>query len=180
MPYPTVPAVALAVLALVCAGCGGGSAGAPPGTTSNAVTTAPGPPGGAAPAVRRAALRTLDGAPLEVALLGVRDPAEPSAGGAPPEEGRRYVAVELRISNAGGRPYDDTPANGATLRDADGGAWSAGLDDPVTPGFGTLALAAGGSRTGWLTFEIPAGATPRALRFAADGGFGGAATWRLR
>jgi hypothetical protein len=50
----------------------------------------------------------------------------------------------------------------------------------VAPGFGTLTVAAGETRTGWLTFEIPAGATPRSLLFAADGGFGGAVTWRLR
>ncbi|MBJ7455901.1 MAG: DUF4352 domain-containing protein [Thermoleophilia bacterium] len=129
---------------------------------------------------RGAVLRALDGEPLEVALLQVRDPALPSAGGPPPADGHRYVAVELRISNAGEGPYQDTPANGAALRDTAGGEWIAGLDDPVTPGLGSLDVGPGESRAGWLTFEIPAGVTLVTLRFAADGGFGGAATWRLR
>jgi hypothetical protein len=181
MPHRTAAAVALAALVVVCSGCGGGPSG-PSGdaTATTAASTAPEAPPGAVPVPREASIRALDGEPLRVALLGVRDPAPPSEGAAAPEEDRRYVAVELRISNAGQRPYDDTPANGATLRDTAGGEWIAGLDDPVAPGLGALTLAPGDSRTGWLTFEIPAGATPGTLRFAADGGFGGAATWRLR
>lgn len=180
MPCPTLPAAALAALALACSGCGGGAAGPTPATSSPAPATATGPAPAVVRPVRTAHVRGVDGEPLEVALLGVRDPAAASSGGAPPAQGRRYVAVELGIANAGNRPHDDTPANGATLRGANGGVWSAVLDDPVAPGFGTLTVEAGESRTGWLTFEIPAGATAVALRFAADGGFGGAVVWRLR
>lgn len=174
-------AVALSAFAVACSGCGGGGSDPSAGTSAPRAVTAPAePPPGAAPVARGAALRALDGESLEVALLQVRDPALPSAGGPPPAVGRRYVAVELRISNAGERPYQDTPANGAGLRDTAGGEWIASLGDPVAPGLGTLDLAPGESRTGWLTFEVPAGVVLATLRFTADGGFGGAAAWRLR
>lgn len=175
------PAGLAAAAVLLLAGCGSGSgeAGPPPGGSRVSVTApdpATEPAGGFGPPV---AVRALGGTPLRVTLLRVLDPVE-VAGTAPrPAEGHRYVAAELRITDRGAEPHRETPADGTTLLDASGTEWAAGTRDVVGPGFGSATIGPGASRSGWVTFEPPRGARPIRLRFVADGGFGGAAEWRL-
>ena len=83
------------------------------------------------------------------------------------------------ITDRGAEPHRETPADGTTLIDASGAEWAAGTREVVGPGFGSATIGPGASRTGWVTFEVPALARPILLRFVADGGFGGAAEWRL-
>ena len=57
---------------------------------------------------------------------------------------------------------------------------AASIFDPVEPGFGSLKIAPGDTRTGWITFEVPAGTTLRTLQFVTNSGFGSETEWALR
>lgn len=171
--------VAAAILALAGCGSGSGGGGPPPGGSRVSVTApdpATEPSGGFGPPV---AVRALGGEPLGVTLLRVLDPVEVAGTVPPPAEGHRYVGAELRVSDRGAEPHRETPADGTTLIDASGAEWAAGTREVVGPGFGSATIGPGASRTGWVTFEVPGRARPILLRFVADGGFGGAAEWRL-
>lgn len=125
-------------------------------------------------------LTALSGQPVSVTLLSLADPAEPENPSLQPEEGKRFVAAEFRLENTGSEPYDDTPSNGVAVIGTTDAEWSANLFDPVQPGFGSLTVAPGESRTAWITFEVPADANLKAVRFATDSGFGSDTEWSLR
>jgi hypothetical protein len=168
-----VSVVALALIAgLTLSGCGASSSGAAGRTGSSAATK-----GDFGPAVT---LEALNGQPIEVTLLQVEDPATSDDPTLTPGEGKRYVAGEFRLRNTGQEGYADTPSNGTKVIGTTDAEWGANLFDPVAPGFGSLTIAPGTERTGWITFEVPQGVTLRTVRFVTNSGFGSDAEWSLR
>jgi Domain of unknown function (DUF4352) len=116
---------------------------------------------------------------LEITVLKKVD--NPPALGTPPEDGLRLVAVQVRIDNTGTRPYypyvesdvalwDSTShvhdTNGVTATTL--GTWP---DGPIAPG---------ATVTGYLTFEVPAGAQLTRFEWVlSQGGKDAAAYWEL-
>lgn len=115
------------------------------------------------------ALEGSGGLKVDVSLVKVVDPA--GLGESGPTMGR-FVALQLRLTNSGRVRYSDTPADGATLIDAEGQQYTAALiDTAVGTGFGDgIDLDPGGSFLGFLTFDVPSGAVLAKLQLTLDSG----------
>ena len=105
-----------------------------------------------------------DGVSVRVELLEVVDPAESGNEFVQPEQGNRYVAVRLRLTNVGEAVYEDSPSNGATVIDTDDQQFAASFSDAVEPGLGTLTIKQGDRRAGFITVEIPKNAKLRTFK----------------
>ncbi|MBX6767436.1 MAG: DUF4352 domain-containing protein [Actinomadura rubrobrunea] len=100
-----------------------------------------------------------------------------------PEEGHRFVAVQLLLKNVGSVAYDDSPGNGAVLIDTQDQQYNSGLEEVANgPSIGgSVKLAPGSSRKGYIVFSVPAKAEPAKFQFTLDSGFAGqTGEWRLR
>ncbi len=113
----------------------------------------------------------LDGTPLEVTLVGIEDPVTSDNQFIQPDAGNRFVGVRLRIRNQGDAPYDDPPSNGAAVVDGQDVEWDGNVFEAKEPSLGTVTIAPGDSREGWISFEV--GTAPlRTFQWATDSGFG--------
>lgn len=129
-------------------------------------------------------LKGMEGETVKVKLLRVLDPA-PAGEFDTPSSGKRYVGVELQLTNVGAKTYKDSPSNGATMiygasRQADATLLS---DGPCAAnGFASDArIAPGAKRRGCIPFEIGKSSKARTFQFALDSGLadeGG--EWQLR
>lgn len=173
-------AATLAVCVLM-AGCGTTTITESPGKP----TTAPGNPDAPPPRARLGDPLILKGTDttMEVTVLKVIDPV---AGGQfdTPSKGHRFVGVQVRLHNVGGKTYDDSPSNGAHLivtgdQQADSATISGG-DCSLT--FGSSATISPGSKQqGCLPFEVKRGTRPKTFQFQLDSGFGPqTGEWSLR
>lgn len=129
-------------------------------------------------------LTSTDGGKVKVKLLRVLDPV---SGGEyeSPAAGKRYVGIELQLTNVGAKTYKDSPSNGATVIYGDDRQASATLlvDGPcASNGFASDArISPGSKRKGCIPFEITSSRKPKGFQFALDSGFadeGG--EWALR
>ena len=117
---------------------------------------------------------TLEGADTEMAVTvtAIADPAPP-APFLDPDAGTRLVGVELRLVNVGTTVYRDSPSNGAKVIDVDNQQFTSSVfASAIGPELGSPAIAAGDTRLGWLTFQLPEGAKPERFTLALDSGFG--------
>jgi len=110
------------------------------------------------------------GETMAVTVVKVVDPAKSSDPYDRPSRGHRYVAVELRLSNAGTTTYNDSPSNGAALVDTQSHSYQSNFGS-VEPDLGSPRIAPGDSRVGYITFEVPKQAKLRLFQFALDSGF---------
>lgn len=129
-------------------------------------------------------LKGTQGETVKVKVLRVLDPA-PAGGFDTPSSGKRYVGVEIQLTNTGGKTYKDSPSNGATMiygadRQADATLLTGGPCS--SDGFASDArIAPGSKRRGCIPFEIGKSAKAKTFQFALDSGFsdqGG--EWQLR
>jgi hypothetical protein len=148
---------------------------------AKAKTAAPKPKAGVGDSIT---LTSTDGGKIKVKLLRVLDPV---AGGEyeQPAAGKRYVGIELQLTNVGDKTYKDSPSNGATVLYGDDRQASATLmiDGPcASGGFASDArISPGSKRKGCIPFEITTSRKPKGFQFALDSGFadeGG--EWTLR
>jgi hypothetical protein len=127
-------------------------------------------------------LAGIDGERVEVTLAAVTDPAPPGQF-SEPRAGHRFAAVQVRLANVGDVVYGDSPSNGMTVIDAAGRQWSPTLvDSGAGPAFegGSVTLAAGDERLGWVTFEVAADAPLVKITMALSSGFADqVGEWRL-
>lgn len=124
-----------------------------------------------------------DGLKLEVAVLKVVLPAKPKDEFNVPEPGNRFAAVQVRLKNVGSTAYDDSPGNGAQLIDAEDQQYDEALSEIAlgTSIGASVKLAPGGSRKGYLVFEVPKKAKLSKFQFTLDSGFGPqAGEWLLK
>ena len=158
---------------------GGGEAPMPPGGDVEAEYHQPPRPATGAIGDTITLTGTNIGVRLDTTVTGLVDPAEPSR---PPDAGKRYVGVGLRLDSTG-IAIHDSPLESARLR-YDGGAaepvfgvkadCSNGFDDVVRIDVGLKAR-------GCLLFQVPTSARPRQFQLALEqvpveaGG-----RWRLR
>jgi len=109
---------------------------------------------------------------IAVTVVSVADPAKAGRFLAP-EKGSRYVALEIRLDNTGIADYDDSPTNGAVLIDEGDHQYSTWIGSGVEPTLdGSVRLAPGDQRVGFIVFQVPKTETPRAFQFTLESGFG--------
>jgi hypothetical protein len=113
-----------------------------------------------------------DGLEMSVTPLKVVDPAKSDDGFSEPKAGNRYVAIQVRLENVGTIAFSDSPSNGAVVIDAKDQSYSASIFDEVKPAFGSVKIAPGDGRVGFLTFELSKRAKLRSFQFTLDSGFG--------
>jgi hypothetical protein len=123
-----------------------------------------------------------DGEQIAVTVTRLYDPAgaEQYFG---PRRGRKYVAVDLVLKNAGTKAYSDSPGNGATLLDSRDHGYTETLSETTScQSIGSsVKIASGSKRAGCLTFEIPKTAKPTVFQFTLDSGFADeTGEWQLR
>lgn len=115
-----------------------------------------------------------DNEQIKAKVLSVADPIQLGEYDST-DPGKHAVAVRVRMTNVGDVAYDDSPSNGAELiLDNDERAESKLLID-LPSGAGTLdgsvTLAPGSSRVGYLGFEVPDGAKPKTFQLTLTSGF---------
>jgi Domain of unknown function (DUF4352) len=121
------------------------------------------------------------GEQLRVKVLRVIDPVETGEFDEA-DSGKRFVGVEVRLTNTGSTTYDDSTSNSATLiysgdRQADATLVS---DGECSGDFDQVKIRPGGRRTGCIPFEVPVGKRPRLFQFVLDSGFADeVGEWRL-
>jgi len=114
-----------------------------------------------------------DGNLVEVTLLKVVKNAQNydhSFGFQDPRKGHIYVGVKLRLTAVSG-VYDDAPSNGAILIDRDDQSYDASISDALEPALGSPRIREGGSRAGWITFEVPKGVGLATFQYTPSSGF---------
>lgn len=111
--------------------------------------------------------------PIGVSVDAIVDPAE-ADGYFDPEEGNRFVAVQLTLTNTGTLNYNDSVENMPSVITPEGFSYSTTIAG-VTAGSGfdgTLLLTPQDTRTGWVIFELPSEQSIAKLTLALDSGFG--------
>lgn len=124
-------------------------------------------------------LETFEESDIQVTPVQIRDPARSSNQFIEPDPGNRYVGIRVRIRNTGNAPYDDSPSNGAAVIDAGDVEWDASVFDAIEPALGSVRIAPGDARVGWITFEVGQNSRLRTFQFSTNSGFGNSGEWRL-
>lgn len=117
---------------------------------------------------------------LSVQLVKVVDPTTPSDGFSSPNAGKRYVAVQFRLTNSGTVTYSDSPDNDAKVLDAQGQSFAPDFTDTAAgPAFASnsVNLSPGASQLGFITFQITNGDAIAKVQFTTDSGFGQTGEW---
>lgn len=151
------------------------SSGAPSAT---AAPTTPAPTTTSAPVAHVGAVLVLKDtgttpATYHVALVKVIDPAAGSDQYTTADAGKRFVGVELTVTNIGTAAAQDYPDNDAKLFDGGGQSYSsdvnsiAGCQSFSPP----VNFTAGESVTGCVVFQMPTGATPAKFQYSPGSGF---------
>lgn len=144
-------------------------------TTPNASQSSGGKPASKKETARVGSSITLkgqdNGEQVTVTVLKIVDPAKSSNDYESPDPGKRYVAVQIKIQNSGTVTYDDSPSNGSKLIDSQSQQYDAEISDPVSPGLGSVKMAPGSTRVGYITFQVPNGTKLASFQFGPDSGF---------
>lgn len=119
---------------------------------------------------------------LEVTLTKVVDPSTPTNEYSKPDAGKRFVAVQLRITDKGQVAYSEDPQILAKVKDALGQVYSAdfGTDTTAGPSMDSgLNLAAGDSTLGFLVFQVPTGQKITRVQYTLSMLGGSVAQWTI-
>lgn len=165
------------------AGCGGSSSGGVTTARTTAKTTATTgrtpPPAVAGRSIGSTQRVKAQGTTLSVTVPRVIDPLRGS--GATRLAGTRVVGVQVKIRNRGPGSYDSSSTGDVTIVPASGSAAAAyAPQGPCMTQHRDFdnQIAAGDARSGCIAFTLDDGVRLVAVRFAANGGGEGVATWR--
>lgn len=109
-----------------------------------------------------------------ITVVKVADPARSTDEYEQPDQGKRLVAVQVRITDTGTTVYDDAPDNSGRLIDSQGQQYEPELfgDTTAGKGFGGIVrIVPGASALGVIVFAVPDGTRITAFQFALDSGF---------
>jgi hypothetical protein len=114
-----------------------------------------------------------EGERVAVTVVKVVDPAKPEDEFSSPEAGMRLVAVQLRLKNIGTQVIDESPDNGAKVRDTQGQQFDTTITGTATgPDFGgSVTLVPGDTALGFIVFEVPVTSKINKIQFALASGF---------
>jgi len=181
----TPASVSAALLLTALTGCSSLSGG-----TVTTTANTPAPPAARASATPPAKPATVgdsvsvtgfQGVKLTVQLVKVFPDAQGADQFTSPDSGKRFYAVQLRITDTASSAWSDSPDNCVKLKDASGQQFESDLSD-VTAGqsFGSVNLAPGDSVLGVVVFQVPTGDKPVKMQFTPDSGMAdSAAQWNL-
>lgn len=119
---------------------------------------------------------------LQVTLTKVVDPSTPTNEYSKPDAGKRFVAVQLRITNKGSDAYHQDPQLLAKVKDALGQIYSVdfGSDTTAGPSMDSgLNLAPGDSTLGYLVFQVPTGQKIVTVQYTLSMLGGAVAQWTI-
>ena len=116
---------------------------------------------------------------IEVTVLEVIDPAQPSEG-YDVEPGARYVAFRVLIKNRGPGVYDEYPSDLAEVLDTQGRLYPADASEPVAPGFDRLRIAPGAAIEGRISVELDNTVVVQAFLYTSSVFEGDTARWNVR
>lgn len=125
-------------------------------------------------------IEDLDDNPLQVTLLAVENPTPSTNEFIEPDAGNQFAAAQLRITNRGDAPFEDSISNGAAVVTQDDVEYDASFFEVKTPELGSVTITPGDTRTGWVSFEIAQGSNIRTVQWSADSGFGDTAQWTVK
>jgi hypothetical protein len=110
---------------------------------------------------------------LTVTLVKFADPATVTDQFMQADAGKRYVAVQIRITNTASTVYSDSPTNGAEIIDAKGQQYDLTfVDTSLGQNFaGSVKLQPGATALGVMEFEMPTGEKPVTFQFTLNSGF---------
>ncbi|WP_262699719.1 MULTISPECIES: DUF4352 domain-containing protein [Streptomyces] len=114
-----------------------------------------------------------DGEQLDVTLKKWLDPAKSADEFTTPAAGKRWVAVQIQLTNTGTTTYSDSPSNCVQAADSDGQRFDATFGD-ITAGpqmASDLKLPAGDKALGWVVVEVPKASKIATLQFTMNSGF---------
>ncbi|MGW3571849.1 DUF4352 domain-containing protein [Streptomyces sp. NPDC000941] len=114
-----------------------------------------------------------DGEQLDVTMKKWLDPAKSADEFTTPAAGKRWVAVQIQLTNTGTTTYSDSPSNCIQAADADGQRFDATFGD-ITAGpqmTSDLKLPAGDKALGWVVIEVPKASKVATLQFTMNSGF---------
>lgn len=114
-----------------------------------------------------------DGEQLDVTMKKWLDPAKSADEFATPESGKRWVAVQIQLTNTGTTAYSDSPSNCVQAADTDGQRFDTTFGD-ITAGpqmTSDLKLPVDGKALGWVVIEVPKGSKVATLQFTMSSGF---------
>lgn len=116
-----------------------------------------------------------EGNPMDVTVVKVVDPISSGNQYVQPDSGKRYVAVQLKITNTGTNAVNDDAVNDSTAYDATSQSYSSDvttLDDTCQIfADGSVKLAPGASTIGCVGFQIPTGTNVAKFQFTPSSGF---------
>ena len=157
------------------------------GHASSAVTTAA--PASISSAAKKAGVGdaidlkgTKAGNVLEVTLTKLVDPSTPTADFNKPAAGKRYVAVQLKITNKGQSTYSEDPQILVKAKDALGQVYSIDFGSDTTAGQALdsgLNLAPGDSTLGYAVFQVPTGQKITKVQYTLTPIGGSVAQWTI-
>jgi hypothetical protein len=99
-----------------------------------------------------------------------------------PENGKRFVAAQFRITAVGGG-YSDSPSNGAYAIDSKGQQYDTAFVEEIRQGIcfgGSVKIREGSSALGFIVFEVPKNAKISKVQFSEDSGFGQTGEWIIQ
>ncbi|WP_413797101.1 DUF4352 domain-containing protein [Streptomyces iranensis] len=114
-----------------------------------------------------------DGEKLDVTMEKWLDPAKSADEFTTPAAGKRWVAVQIQLTNTGTTTYSDSPSNCVQAADTDGQRFDSTFGD-ITAGpqmTSDLKLPAGDKALGWVVIEVPKASKVATLQFTMNSGF---------
>jgi len=121
---------------------------------------------------------------VQITLVKIVDPAKSTDEFRTPAEGKRFVAVQVRILNVDSKAYTADPMARTVAKDADGEVFDADFSPAETavghPMNSGLTLAPGEKGLGVMTFEVSSSVKLTSMQYSTHGfGGGNVAQWTL-
>jgi hypothetical protein len=123
------------------------------------------------------------GSEVTVVVKKIVDPTDSTNEFSAPAPGSRYVAVQFEITNTGTVLYDDFPALGATVKDAQGRQFDFAFTEGVTAGArmpDSVKLLPGKKTLGYIVFEVPDASKVASVKFGMEAGLGDTGEWQVK
>lgn len=124
-----------------------------------------------------------EGQQVAVTIKKVSDPAVPKDQFFKPEDGSRWIGIQVEILNTGTAAYDDSPGNGMQIADSEGQRFNGVIADiKAGPSMAAgVTLKPGAKALGWLVFEAPKNAKIDSVQFGMNSGFADqTGEWKLK